>query len=124
MKNLSQTLRRTKFYKSLTPYLATAYAEGFCEGEGAKKDEQLSAWQYLIDTGLCLKLQGWFGRTAQSLIEQGTCLKAKKYQFKKGQKGVGVYTRSLQTLERLKIKSKKPRLRIKSKKHGKNNKQT
>ena len=75
MKNLSQTLRGTKFYKKLTPYLATAYAEGFCEGEGANKDEQLSAWQYLIDTGQCWTLQGWYGRTAQSLIEQGVCLK-------------------------------------------------
>jgi len=63
----------------------------------------------------------------EQVFENGTVnnLKAgKKYRFKKGQKGVGVYTRSLQTLERLKIKSKKPRLRIKSKKHGKNNKQT
>ena len=78
MKNLSQTLRGTKFYKKLTLYLATAYTEGFCEGEEASKAEQLSAWQYLIDTGQCWTLQGWFGRTAQTLIEQGVCLKAKK----------------------------------------------
>lgn len=72
-----KTLRGTKFYKSLNHYLAAAYAEGFCEGEGASEKEQLSAWQYLIDTGACWKLQGWFGRTAQNLIEQGLCLKAK-----------------------------------------------
>lgn len=55
----------------MTPYLATAIAEGFCEGEGASEEEQIEAWQYLHDTGLAYQLQGWFGRTAQSLIEQG-----------------------------------------------------
>lgn len=36
----------------LTPYLATAIAEGFCEGEGATKEEQIEAWQFLHDQGL------------------------------------------------------------------------
>ena len=54
-----------------SPYLATAYAEGICEGEDATEDEIISAWQYLVNTGLCWKLQGSFGRTAQALIEQG-----------------------------------------------------
>lgn len=56
-----------------TPYLATAYAEGFCEGENASEEEQLEAWQYLIDTGLAWQLQGFFGRTAAALIESGAC---------------------------------------------------
>jgi len=56
-----------------TPYLATAYAEGFCEGEGATEEEQIRAWQYLIDTGLVWKLQGWFGKAAQELIRLGIC---------------------------------------------------
>jgi hypothetical protein len=54
-----------------TPYLAAAYAEGFCEGENATEQEQLEAWAYLIKTGQCWSLQGWYGRTAQSLINQG-----------------------------------------------------
>lgn len=60
----------------LTSYLACARAEGFCEGEDASKDEQIEAWQYLIDTGLCWKLQGWYGRAARDLIERGICMPA------------------------------------------------
>jgi len=55
----------------LTPYLACAIAEGFCEGEGAEPEDQIKAWAYLIRTGQCWSLQGWFGRTASSLIEAG-----------------------------------------------------
>ena len=54
-----------------TSYLATAYAEGFCEGENATPQEQLEAWAHLIKTGLCWNLQGWFGRNAQALIKSG-----------------------------------------------------
>jgi len=59
--------------KEMTDYLATAIAEGFCEGENATEEEQIAAWQYLIDTGLAWRLQGWFGRTAQNLIDNGIC---------------------------------------------------
>ena len=66
-----KNLRNTKFYKNLTSYMATAVAEGFCEGEGATEEQQLIAWQYLHDTRLAYQLQGFFGRTAQALIEEG-----------------------------------------------------
>ena len=49
-------------------YTAVGLAEGHIEGT---EEEQLEAWQYLVDTGLVYQLQGWFGRTAASLIEQG-----------------------------------------------------
>lgn len=52
-------------------YLACAYAEGFCEGEGASIEEQIEAWTYLIKTGQCWTLQGWYGRNAINLIDQG-----------------------------------------------------
>lgn len=71
MKSKLKLVVRSDFYNSLTPYLATAIAEGFCEGEGATEEQQKDAWQYLHDSGLAYKLQGMFGRTAQSLIEQG-----------------------------------------------------
>lgn len=67
--------RKTKFYKELDSYLATAYAEGFCEGENATETEQLTAWQYLHDTKLGYQLQGWFGRTLTALLENGIIAK-------------------------------------------------
>ena len=54
----------------LTPYLATAYAERFGEGEDSSVKEQLCAWSYLICTKIAFSLQGWFGRFATSLIER------------------------------------------------------
>ena len=53
----------------MTPYEATGLAEGFIEAES--EDQIIEAWQYLLDTGLCWQLQGWFGRTATDLINQG-----------------------------------------------------
>jgi hypothetical protein len=50
-------------------YLATAYAEGF--EEAPSKEAVIEAWAYLISTKLAYQLQGWFGRTANSLIEKG-----------------------------------------------------
>ncbi len=53
-----------------TPYLATAFAEGFCEGEGATLEQQIEAWSILIKTKMAYSLQGWFGRAATNLIER------------------------------------------------------
>lgn len=55
----------------LSNYEATGIAEGFIEAES--EEQVVEAWQHLIDTGLAWQLQGWFGRTAHALIEQGIC---------------------------------------------------
>ena len=52
-------------------YTAVGIAEGFIACN--EKGEYLRAWQHLIDTGLAWSLQGWFGRTACQLIEDGHC---------------------------------------------------
>lgn len=55
-----------------TQYDAVAAVEGF-DGLEHSQEEIISAWQYLINTGLAWSLQGWFGRTAQALIDEGIC---------------------------------------------------
>ena len=55
----------------MTPMKATAIAEGW--DEPADRDEYLAAWQYLINTGLAWRLQGWFGRAADDMIAAGVC---------------------------------------------------
>ena len=50
-------------------YTTTGLAEGFIEAES--EEQIVEAWQHLVDTGLAWSLQGWSGRTAISLIEQG-----------------------------------------------------
>ena len=50
-------------------YTAVGLAEGFIEAES--EEQIIEAWQYLHDTGLAYRLQGWFGRTARNLINEG-----------------------------------------------------
>jgi len=52
-------------------YQAIGIAEGFIECDNEEKI--IEAWQHLINTGICWQLQGWFGRQAARLIEEGIC---------------------------------------------------
>lgn len=56
---------------SINSFNAVGIAEGFIQAES--EEQVIEAWQYLIDSGLAWKLQGWFGRTANQLIEEGIC---------------------------------------------------
>ena len=54
----------------MTDYDAVMIAEGV---DDASDEVRVEAWQHLIDTGMAWKLQGFFGRTAKALIENGVC---------------------------------------------------
>ena len=53
----------------MTSFDAIMIAEGVTEPEN--EDQLIEAWQFLHDTGLAYQLQGFFGRTASRLLEQG-----------------------------------------------------
>lgn len=44
-----------------------------CEGiEAARSDEEfIAAWQYVYDSGLYTRLQGWYERRIQDMIREG-----------------------------------------------------
>ena len=57
-------------------YTAIGLAEGFIETDDESK--VIAAWQHLVDTGIVWKLQGWFGRNAERLIESEVIKPPKK----------------------------------------------
>ena len=50
-------------------YTAMGLAEGFIESQN--ENQVIEAWQHLVDTGVVWSLQGWYGRNAARLIENG-----------------------------------------------------
>jgi len=52
-------------------YTAIGIAEGFIDPQS--ESQVVEAWQHLIDTGIAWTLQGWFGREAIRLIDEGVC---------------------------------------------------
>lgn len=66
----------------MDPFVATMIAEGQYELAGLDGEPDIEvireAWQTLVDTGLAWRLQGWFGRQAQGMIEQGFIIAPKK----------------------------------------------
>jgi hypothetical protein len=54
---------------TFTPGIAVFIAEGIEQAKS--EDEFIAAWQYLHDSGMAYRLQGWFGRRCQDMIREG-----------------------------------------------------
>tara|TARA_B110000495_G_C22605366_1_gene361708 strand:+ start:150 stop:389 length:240 start_codon:yes stop_codon:yes gene_type:complete len=63
------------FYTVTSPYQAIGIIEGFEELPDNIDHDQayIQAFQFLIDADVVWTLQGIYGRTAQALIQEGTC---------------------------------------------------
>ncbi len=86
--NINNTLRSSDFYGKMSQYDAVGIAEGFVESES--QEEILVAWQILVDTGMAWTLQGFFGRAASNLLEQGLIQKGDKKAYTKSRFEKGV----------------------------------
>jgi len=73
-------IETTETETEMDQYTAVMVAEGAIAPEGDTVEEQeeyiLRAWQVIIDSGIVWQLQGYFGRTAHDLIQQGLCAPA------------------------------------------------
>lgn len=58
--------------KPKKPYDVVGNIIAFEQGDLAE-DDVVVLFQHLIDSGLAWSLQGFYGRTAEGLIEQGLC---------------------------------------------------
>ena len=58
----------------MTTYDACSIIEGFC-GYEPTEQEIIDAFQFLLDDGIVWQLQGFYGRTANALIEAGLITK-------------------------------------------------
>ena len=67
--NINKTLRDSDLYSEMGQFDAVGIAEGFIESDS--QEQVLVAWQILVDTGMAWTLQGFFGRAAHELLEQG-----------------------------------------------------
>jgi hypothetical protein len=66
--NVARSGARKGRDRNMDQLRAVMVAEG---AEDADEEELREAWQYLVNTGLAWQLQGFFGRTAQQLIDVG-----------------------------------------------------
>ena len=61
----------------LDVFEACSTIEGW-DGKEVSEQEVIDAYQFLIDTGVIWQLQGWYGRNAARLIQEGLCHERKR----------------------------------------------
>jgi hypothetical protein len=67
--------KKLNFFEVSDVYTACGIIEGFESiPDGVDSyTANVQAWQYLIDSGHAWTLQGWYGRNAHALIQDGVC---------------------------------------------------
>lgn len=48
------------------------------KGNGLTEEQTIMLWQYGVDTGIVWHLQGWYGRNAQALLDEGIITHSKQ----------------------------------------------
>ena len=86
--NINNNLRESDLYAKMGQYDAVGIAEGWLPSES--QEEVLVAWQILVDTGMAWTLQGFFGRAASDLLEQGLIQEGDKSAYTKSRFEKGV----------------------------------
>jgi len=64
------SIRDTEEYKNMGSYLAVSTIENF-DGDNITEADLLASWQYISDIGLWRHLQGTYGRTVMTLLDEG-----------------------------------------------------
>jgi len=62
---VKSTKRKEKFNPATVPIY---YLEG---DYGLTPEQEIEVWQYNVDNGMVWQLQGWYGRTAQDMLDAG-----------------------------------------------------
>ena len=72
--------KKLNFFVLTDVYTACGIIEEFVDIPDGVDTEHaiINAWQYLIDSGHAWTLQGWYGRNAHALIQEGVCHLPKK----------------------------------------------
>jgi len=82
------------------------------ESYGMTEKEVLNLWQEGVDSGVVWRLQGWYGRNADHLLEQGVIHYPKKHS---GSSGTDYYGNKIPTDKQHKeLKKKLKKLGVKS----------
>tara|TARA_R110002051_G_scaffold223697_1_gene286933 strand:- start:2949 stop:3233 length:285 start_codon:yes stop_codon:yes gene_type:complete len=86
--NINKTLRDSDLYAKMGQFDAVGIAEGWLQSDS--QEQVLVAWQILVDTGMAWTLQGFFGRAASDLLEQGLIQEGDKSAYTKSRFEKGV----------------------------------
>ena len=63
--------RKSNLYKNLTPKKAILLVKGRFKGKTANQEEEITAWQFILDKNIYSKLDNWHGKVLDYFIDEG-----------------------------------------------------